>query len=351
MQKNTFQLPIQSKKCKVCFGGIKISQDVNNIVFIDLNHTREINFDKIPHAICVNDDIFCLIGLVVEVPSLSSDNAHLVAHVKRGKQWYLFDNNSKDVSKSNLAKKNVLPHLLVYALPSLETTNEPLIDIAHDVDLLKNFHEITEYGKKFRLDNVCGPDSLFHSFICLFIDDPQLFESTKNDEKLILFLNAYVKKDMKTAYKHRLDLLKDVFFTNIFPSAVLKCTCNNTIFVPIIDLNYDQLLTEGIEYLENCLFKTKRTCNQCKLKISSMEYSDIIFLDVQPLSQRSLLVPLRIIPTRITIECKDFRLKSVIEFRGNLSHYMAHCLRKDNTFYCYDDLSNAVFISERERIV
>lgn len=180
---------------------------------------------------------------------------------------------------------------------------------------------------------------------------------------------------MKTAYKHRLDLLKDVFekketedkvtincvsniynnvkslFTNIFPSAVLKCTCNNTIFVPIIDLNYDQLLTEGIEYLENCLFKTKRTCNQCKLKISSMEYSDIIFLDVQPLSQRSLLVPLRIIPTRITIECKDFRLKSVIEFRGNLSHYMAHCLRKDNTFYCYDDLSNAVFISERERIV
>lgn len=109
-QKNTFVFQPVIQDCEICYERKTVSQDFISFVHVDTIHTHVNNFDHIPKAICINYNVFVLIGLVVEV-SLCDDTKHFAAHVKRGQHWYIFDNTSKSVTKSKLEKEVIKPHL------------------------------------------------------------------------------------------------------------------------------------------------------------------------------------------------------------------------------------------------
>lgn len=106
-KENLFELMPSPQNCEICFERKTIVQDANNIVFIDLiqtNRSEPISFEKLPNVISIKHNIFCLIALVAQVP-LCDGTDHFVAHIKRGNSWYIFDNNSKAVTKSKIEKK------------------------------------------------------------------------------------------------------------------------------------------------------------------------------------------------------------------------------------------------------
>lgn len=369
-QKNQFDLSPSIINCDTCYESKQIVDVFNNIVYIDTVQAHTINFEEIPKAICLNNSVFCLIALVVEVSSCDGSK-HFISHVKRGNNWYVFDNTSNAVAKSKIEKKNIKPHLLVYSKHYLKVTNELMIGNLDDIKVLKNFHEVTESEKKFRLINVCGPDSFFHAFICLYVEFPHLFKKIRTDEKILLFLNAYAQKDMKTVYKYRLDLLKNIFpikikqffeincdsnaynvvkdlFMHLFPTAVMKCSCSSSFLIPFVDINYDHLFRQGLKNLQNCLYKTHRKCEKCKIEMN-IEYQNILFIDIQPLNGKAIINQIHEFPTEIQLENSLLQLKSIIEYCNG--HYVAHCHRKDNTWYRFDDLSETVSISQRAQYI
>lgn len=366
---NLFDLQKESLKCDECLEEKIIINDLNNIVFVDIN--QECTFQNIPKVISIDGNIFCLVAFVSE-----SNSKHFVAHVLRGKFWYSFDSSFGKVVKSKLANK-IRPHLLVYAQPSLDASREILIGRPDDIIALENFHVFIDAGKSFRLNRVCGPDSLLHSFICLFLDDSHLFRSVDPDDKLLLLLKAYERKDMETVYKYRLNLLKDIFdkkeienvtiidcdsnvynvvknlFSNTFPSASLKCDCGNSSSFPFVDVNYDELHDKGIANLQSCLYKPTRTCDKCKLKMSNVEYSNILCIDVQPLDNRSIMGPIESIPNELKLGDNNFRIKSIIDYSsyGQEGHYKSFSLRNDRTWYCLNDSPSTIFITNRAQPV
>lgn len=107
-------------------------------------------------------------------------------------------------------------------------------------------------------------------------------------------------------------------------------------------------MIEGIQNMQRCVYRTRRTCDKCKLKMIDIEYQDIVFVDVQPMKNDiSILEPISSLPMEIRLKNDLFYLKSIIEY--SKGHYKVHCLRNDKTWYCFDDLFNTVFISERTR--
>lgn len=374
-KKNIFELK-RFQNCDVCLEEKTIINDLNNVIFIQLNKSEPIDFENVPKVILVEHEIFTLIALVHQIPS-SNSTRHSISEIKRGRFWYTFDNNLKLISKSKA--KMISPILLTYIRPSNEETRLILMDIPDDVNILENFHEFNDEGKRFKLINVCGPDSIFHSLICLFIDASYLFDSLDKGNNLLLLLSAFAKKDMNTVYKYRLDILKksfkpkkvgDVFqvdcnsniyncvqniFTDTFPSSMFSCNCGERSLVPIIDLNYKELLKSGIEKLQSCFFETRRTCAKCKIRMTKIEYGSILFIDVQPIDiGTSIITKLCSIPNEIVLANSRFRLRNVIDYckgKGINGHYRAHCLRNDNTWYCFDDIINTASVSRRNRLV
>lgn len=282
--------------------------------------------------------------------------------------WYRFSNN-ENYSKSNLKNEKIFPLLLVYIRPSFEKSKELLMSNLDDICLLKNFHKFTIDNSCYEVINVCGPDSLFHSFLCIFRDMPQILKDIEEDNKLMVLLNSCLKNDMDTAYRCRIDILETIFkpkqigsnlcidcesntyniikaiFTPTFPSFVLECSCGFQIKNAFIDLNYDYLFENGISNLQNAFHKPQRTCDQCKHKMTNIKLNDIIFIDTQPTGDNTIISPLSAFPTRIIIEKKQFRLRSIIDLKDH--HYTAYCLRNDNTFYNYNDLRETVSMSDR----
>lgn len=103
-QKNQFDLSSLIINCDTCYENKQIMDVFNNIVYIDTILAHTISFDEIPKAICVNSSIFCLVAIVVEVSSCDGSK-HFISHVKRGNNWYVFDNTSNAVAKSKIEKK------------------------------------------------------------------------------------------------------------------------------------------------------------------------------------------------------------------------------------------------------
>lgn len=361
-RENVFVLEELMHSCISCSEEKLQFDKINDIVFVKLNEIECTCFEQIAQVICIQNEIYTLSALLVQTNEL-----HFVSHIKRGEMWYRFDNNVS-LSKSILKNKNIFPFLLVYVRPTLEESKKLLLN---DVTLLKNFHKFTVDGKKYEVNNVCGPDSLIHSLFCIFRDMPQLLTNKQEENKLILLFISYLNNDMNAVYRYRIEILKSIFkpekirnnfqidcksntynlvkdiFMDTFPSSHLKCDCGFYIKNPFVELNYDYLVENGIEKLENALYKSKRACQDCKLKMTNYEFNDIIFVDIQPTDRISIIAPLSALPSQIAIEHCRFRLRSAIDFKND--HYTAYCLRKDNTWYHFDDLNQTVYTPEQSK--
>lgn len=362
----------QTINCDVCHQQKQFIEHINNVVFVKMNQVHEVEFEKVPKVISIEHAIFILSGFVNQ-----SDQNHSIAYIQRGQLWYSLDGILNSVSKAKLNFK-ISPALFVYTRSTPESIKDISVGHSNDVVLLENFHQIVDNGQNFKLINLCGPDSLFHSFICLYIDEPYLFNSIVECDLLIL-LRAYAKKEMKTVYKYRLHIMKKTFqskktnditqidcmsniyndvkniFGDIFPSSTLICECGEKIHNPVVDLDCKRLLSLGIMNLEQCFFNTVRKCNKCQRKMTHIEYNNIIFVDVQPNNRVSILEKLSDIPNYISFAKDRFRLKSVVEYisgcKNEGGHYRAHCLRNDNSWYCFDDTSTIVIMSNRTQHV
>lgn len=368
---NVFNLKKVHRTCNVCHEKVQVSDYINNLVFIELCGDQQTDFKNIPKVVLINHSIYTLSGFMIKISSPSDDLNHYISHVLKGRNWYIFDNEQDAPAKSNFKKKTMVPVLLVYTRPNLQDTKEMLIPKSLDLEIVSNFHTIVYEGETFQLNNVCGPDSLLHAFICLFIDKPQLFAYKTGT--LIDILGAYAGKDMDKVYKYRVKLLKTIFktkkqgnvsvmncvcnisfvirklFDEMFPSAVFNCACGLKIHIPMLTVNYDQLYKYGIDKLERCISQNHRACHKCCIGIKDNQFGDLVFIDVEPYDDKSLAGPISSIPSEIELAGSVYRLNTIFDYTGNSQggHYTAYCLRNDNTFYHFNDISTTVSISER----
>lgn len=282
------------------------------------------------------------------------------------------DCNIGNITKSNFKKAKLEPAMFVNTRPSLKTTKD-----IENVKVLQNAHQTVLNGEKFLLSNVCGPDSLLNSFVCLYIDYPHVFKDISIENSILMkLITAHSKKDMDTAYKYRLQILKNIFqskphgdgfkidclsnvyiivqkvFTDIFPSSIFTCCCGSILKNPIVELNREQLLDYGLENLEYCLYHSNPTCGQCKLQMIDVCFGNIIFIDFQSVEHNKssvLIKPISHFPQKITYAENVYQLSCIINFDG--SHYTAHVLRVDNIWYHFNDLQKTVSITDRNLIV
>lgn len=373
--KNVFAFNESYQNCDSCSKQKIVFEKAGDVVFIKMKKNQSTCFDRIPQVICIQNDIFTLNALLIQTFSVD-DMPHFVSHVKRGKSWYLFDNNINE-RKSNLKSKNIFPILIVYIRPTFEQKKDLLIGTPNDINLLQNFHTFNVDGTDFELIDVCGPDSLFHSLVCIFHDNPHLLNCAKGNNTMKQLFTAYMKKDMDTVYACRIKLLKTVFksnqvdniekincksnvyivlkdiFMNTFPSSILKCNCGFHIYNAVIDLNYDYLIENGIRNLQYSFYETKRSCGECKSKMTNAEFSNIIFVDIQPTNNRSIIEAISDFPVEIILRENQYRLQSIVNFSslGSEKHYTVYCLRRDNSWYHLDDMRETVSIAQRSTIV
>lgn len=373
-KKNVFEWDQQYVQCSSCSEQTKLCENINRVVFVDPKKRKILNFEDIPKVISIQNNIYTLSSFVVEI-TYPDHQKHFFSHIQRGTVWYRFDCNIGNITKSNFKKAKLQPAMFVYTQPSLETTKDILI--LENVKVLQNFHQTVLNGKKFLVSNVCGPDSLLNCFVCLYIDYPHVFKDTSMENSILMkLIIAHSKKDMDTAYTYRLQILKNRFqsephgkgfkinclsnvynivqnvFTEIFPSSILTCCCGFIFKNPIVELNYEQLSVYGLENLQNCLYLSKRTCDQCELKMTDVCYGNIIFIDFQSVEcnkKSSVIEPISHFPRKITLKENVYQLSCIINF--NESHYTAHVLRVDNFWYHFNDLLKTVSISDRNLLV
>lgn len=320
---NVFNMKKVRRTCDICHEEIKVTNCINNLVFIELDGNQQTSFENIRKVVLINHSIYTLGGFMVQNFSSSDDSSHYVLHVLRGHTWYIFDSELDAPAKSNFKKKNMFPVLLVYTRPDLQAKKELLIPKSVNFEIVSNFHTTVYEGETFELNNVCGPDSLLHAFICLFIDLPQLFANKTGT--FIDILSAYSEKDMETVYKFRVKLLKTIFkskkqgnvsvmncvsnisfvtrkfFDELFPSAVLNCDCGLKIYIPMVSVDYEKLYESGIAELERCISQITRACHKCCITMTSCQYNDLVFFDVEPFDDKSIAGPISSIPSEIEL--------------------------------------------------
>lgn len=108
--------------------------------------------------------------------------------------------------------------------------------------------------------------------------------------------------------------VKDLF--KLFPTSILKCNCGRSYEIPFADVEYSKLLEYGMKELQQCFHETTRTCDQCKQKLTTNEFGNIVFVDTQSINNQSILERLGDIPSRLNLKNADYNLKSVIEYFG-----------------------------------
>lgn len=362
-----------------CISCEKITQlTPNDIMLVDGKNTN-MGFDKIPKALLLADKVYSLLA-IVEI-SVKNSKEHYIAHIQRCNQkWYLFDCNQPKVTESKFkGRREMVVHMVCYV--ALTHTNDTPMTTKIDkkIEIIENFHVYHMNGTKISVEMACGPDSLLHCLCCLYVDKPALFSIHSIDRWLTVILKSYAENEVENLYYARIKLLLEKgfqFSANLMGKATIHCTSNiysvlrmfglksasenrtcgcgsKTKDIVSIEIDLGRLKQNGIAELQSSIIFTglnrSSDCTKCKrTQTVHTQYSEIVFIDLQPLisSDESLqlpTIPLSHMPPRITLGQINYELAGAIEFQPNKlpPHYIAHCLRK-GTWFKFDDLAKQI---------
>lgn len=292
---------------------------------------------------------------------------YFVAHVQRPNQkWYTFNHTNKEMQRSDF-KNPMKIQLFCF-------TQYTFYDEFTFQHILRNTHTLSYNDERIKINNACAPNCVFHCLACLYIDSPELFMQNSNEVDIMQFLNAYAKGQTDLMYDIRYKILSPHFnkkklndeirmdcYTNVrgimdkiiekdFPSIITWCTCSQTIqqAFPVIDIDYKQYTSYGLNEIGKCITYPRRICMKCQSNVNNKSFGNFLFVDVEPLQlgKESINVEAKEvfiseIAQAINVNDTQYNLKAVIEFESP-NHYTVNCLRSNSKWYNFDDLRQTI---------
>lgn len=402
-------------ECVECKRSSVVSHDnisYNEVIFITNTNEKHIDWEK-QKSLVLNGVVYVLCAIIERKQSKNIDQVdHYIGHLLRFTNWYTYDNNIKNLTLLKIRKHvELTPILCIYAIYGLvcgdqiaEDTENVIsknkimeIDKISNVIHLKNFNQNRVDSVTTFVQNSCGPDSLFQSLACLFVDNKHfrnLCISKQKQTHAIFFnlLESFLENHTEKTHMIRNKLLFEQFphkltnglvtidcdsnvFTNVqkfvtpfFPSIKTTKTCPCSLVeidCVCVDLDLEMLSKVGASHIEACI-KSKiiedhdSECACCEeiMKVAHI-IGDLIFVDVQSLTLNNKSIgirdPINICNIQKIIPIRDclYELFAVIEYKPSLNalgHYIAHVLR-NGSWHSFDDtksesykLSNRVML-------
>lgn len=363
-----------SASCKQCKQIVEYAHELNDVVFFV--GQRKLLWKDVPKYGIFENNAF-LLSSVIE----SISEKHLITHVLRPNgKWYTFDNSKVTIDPFTPRKSSMKIELLSFAVPSvLYSKNHQLLSTSYPNGnqcltveyIIQNFHYHRIDKTIFSVKNVCGPDSLIHSLLCIYNEQRNLFSRIDDSDEIMKLISAYFECDLNTVYNMRISILKkhfvptltdngvmeidcysnirntlDNLFAKSFPSLKSTCCCGKSeTSYATIDIDYKKLSTFGLNNIEKCIFLPERKCTLCQSKSAELSISNIVFIDVQPLSIDDITahenINLDIIQKTLNINNQQFHLKCVIDHQS-IGHYTMSFLQENGKWYNFDDLLEQV---------
>lgn len=388
--------------CNDCMKSTIIHSDqiqFNDYIFVKTNENnieREMGWKDFPRAIMFNSIVYALYAIVECIHAKDSNGLdHFKCHILRNTQWYTYDHTQNRLLPASKKKsQKIIPHLYVFSIYKLVCG---ITDIENDAGSstivhLRNFLQNEKDGVTTFVQNSCGPDSLFQSLACLYVENvlfKELCELRKREHACILIdlIQSFTSNNIANTHSIRNDLLGkhfqsiisnglitincesnmynniNNFISPVFPSIIQKKTCGCgpiTKKFPIIEIDHAKLNNLGIQNLESCIVQqftsektnlsTCKVCNEQKMELNHI--GNLIFIDVQAIehpdkSKIGLTCPISInqIPENIILNEYTYELMSVIQYiSGSLGHYIAHC-KQNGIWYAFDDTKQSPTLS------
>lgn len=102
-------------KCSSCDAAITSNYEISNFISFDLNGTKEVALNKVPHTIKVKNKIYSILGAVEFVAPLNSTGiGHYKGHYKSKDGFFCYDDNHCKIREST--DQDVILHTLSYVL-------------------------------------------------------------------------------------------------------------------------------------------------------------------------------------------------------------------------------------------
>lgn len=360
MQRGTNVNFFKNIACSKCKQNLEVNFSLRQFLFFVME--RNLMWDDIPKIVIFQGQHYELTGVIVKF------RTYYCAHALRpNKKWYSFDHTDKQIKKS-VFKYEMNVHALCYA----RMTN---FDEFENQYILYNTHTLEDKKKSIRISNACAPNAILHCLVSFYIDAPELFINKSSVEDIIKFFIAYIKRDKDLMYSIRYKIFKPHFkiqkdsdnmlvmscFTNItgilhgmlvnvLPSLTIWCSCSETIRqnFSVVDLDYRKLTHLGLGKLEQCVSYPKRVCVQCNGGIKNISLGNILFFDVQALlvkEQGIEIVEKEFticqIQNKLILNGTEYTLKGIVQYEAPI-HYTVNCLRSNNEWYNFNDLSQTI---------
>lgn len=357
---NDLKRPIKMTAiCTSCEANANIK--ANDIMFINGNNIR-MKFNEIPNAVFLAEKIYCLLAIV----ELKSDTSkeHYVANISRCNQkWYIFDSNNPKVQATNFKEREIVVHLICYAVSKKTSTDSQVLVNEPDrkIEIIQNFHNYHLNGTEIRVEMACGPDSLLHCLCQIYLENSTYFLAGNTNEWLMLVMESYAQNDVEKLYYARVKLLLEKgfkFSANLNGIATIQCTSNISSVLQMLEMRSSTVKqscqcgtkfrdTTSIEVdlktfkEEAILSHTERSvCAQCKhTKIKEAKFENIIYIDTQASTE---IIPLSNVPQTIKLNEANYRIAGAIEYQPSKtqqSHYVAH-YKHNGVWIEYDDLAH-----------
>lgn len=356
--------------CKSCNDVASLTLHLNDMVF--LVGDKIVLWENLPKVVHFQNVCYILSAIIEK----TSQN-HYVAHIMRpNNKWYAFDNSTKDVSSSNLKKRKMNFQLLCFCIPSIIKGNLMMTDydFMYGQFVLQNFHTHVVDNTKVKIQNSCGPDSILHALMCIYVDMPALFLEIPEENDLIQLFSAYAKHNVTAIYNMRVRILKKLFqiqtsgddsiiincssnikiildraIQSTFPSVIISCDCGEQFDFSTVDVRYDDLSVHGLNNIRKCISLPKRLCIKCKKTMPSYSMGNVLFVDVQPISMEDKgieiadeYIEITSIQNTLNFDNENYVLSSIINYHSEFEHYTVCCLRSNNSWYLFDDLKTTV---------
>lgn len=356
-----------SAPCRKCKTDYVRTLNLGKIVFFVGDQTAM--WENIPKSAKLQTMAYQLCAIVEK-----TSKSHFVAHILRpNSKWYTFDNTKTCATQSNgLKKRQMNFNLLCFAS---ENTVYNQIEGTLDEDIiLENNHVYETDSEQIHVNNACGPNSIFHALMCLYVDTPDHFSHVCKDDSILQLLLALKTKDVDVAYAIRADILRKniknvqqgkvvsvdcvnnientltTIFSETFPSIIMSCVCGKSQRkFSTVGIDYKALTSLGFGHLGKCILLPRRKCDACNSKMKECSLGNIVFVNVQPLSAPKdginipeVKIDIANIQSSVIIENISYTLKGIIDYNVSLKHYTLNYHRDDNVWYNFDDLGDKI---------
>lgn len=304
------------------------------------------------------------------------------------------DNRMEKVEKENWRNKNNNPQRIRRSKNSILNRHD--VDYKYNsVPLLKNAYTSSRKINKKIVDvcNSCAFDCTLSIYTAVFSDYPELrpvINEATEEQKISHMINKILQRCKcdrellidKTALLYELYSIrykKQVVETENTISVDGMTTYGS--FLKYLFAEMDTLLLSSITEIKTCsececTFQEKNAfgnnnrlydkidlkrlskyivyddsmtccCRKCNAQLfTTMNYSDIIVFDVEPLSDKYLHhTKINEMQAKLHMKENIYELFAVVEFKPSIVHFVAHVKRADETWESYDDLQKEVIRS------